>query len=176
MGTLEKRIVWGVVFGAVVYAGIALVADVRALGEVLFAFDPWMMVAALGLSVANYGCRFIKWHAYLRRIEVRLGLGESLNVFLAGMVMSVTPGKFGEVLKSLLLKERHGLAVSRTAPVVVTERLTDLLGLIVMAGVGLTVFDYGRQAFVVVTVVVFASLLVLHRPRLVEAFLDALEA
>ncbi|MFW5966919.1 MAG: lysylphosphatidylglycerol synthase transmembrane domain-containing protein, partial [Persicimonas sp.] len=38
------------------------------------------------------------------------------------------------------------------------------------------VFDYGRQAFVVVTVVVFASLLVLHRPRLVEAFLDALEA
>lgn len=172
MGKLEKRIVWGVILGAVVYAGIALFSDARQLLDLLAGFPLTVMAAALGLSVLNYGFRFIKWHAYLGRLGFHIPVGSSLNVFLAGMVMSVTPGKVGEVLKSLLLKERHGLPVAKTAPVVFAERVTDLLGLFVIAGVGITTFDYGRWAFGVSLAMVVALILVLNRPSLVSALLD----
>ena len=44
--------------------------------------------------------------------------------------MSVTPGKVGEVFKSLLLYEARGTSIARTAPIIVAERLTDLIALV----------------------------------------------
>ncbi|MFP4597805.1 MAG: YbhN family protein [Persicimonas sp.] len=171
MAKLEKRILWGLVVGVVVYAGIALWTDVRALSAHLASFDVGLLAAALGLSVLNYGFRFIKWHVYLRRLGYHIGLGASSNIFLSGMVMSVTPGKVGEVLKSLLLKERHGFPAARTAPVVLAERITDLLGLFVIAGLGIASFDYGRLAFVASLAGVLALIVVLNQPALVERLL-----
>ena len=50
--------------------------------------------------------------------------------------MTVTPGKVGEWLKSYLLREFTGTAISRTAPVIVAERLTDALALVLLASSG----------------------------------------
>jgi uncharacterized protein (TIRG00374 family) len=169
---LEKRIVWGVVLGALIYAGIALFSDARDLIELLVQFPVRVIALALGLSLVNYALRFVKWHAYLRKLGFRIPVTSSLNIFLAGMVMSVTPGKVGEVLKSLLLKERHGLPVATTAPVVFAERITDLLGLFVIAGVGIMTFDYGRLAFAISLAMVLALIVVLNRPALVAKLLD----
>jgi uncharacterized protein (TIRG00374 family) len=172
VGKLEKRILWGVVIGAIVYAGIALFADASELAHLMAGFPLSIFVLALGLTLVNYGLRFIKWHAFLRRLGFQVGVGESLNVFLAGLVMSVTPGKVGEVLKSLLLKNRHGFPVSRTAPIVFAERVTDLLGLFIMAGVGIATFDYARWAFAVSLAVVLGIIVVLNQRGLVHRILD----
>lgn len=166
---------WGVVLGVLVYACLALVGDARQLGAHLASFPLGVMAAALGLSLVNYGLRFIKWQVFLGRLGFGLGVWESFNIFVAGMVMSVTPGKVGEVLKSLLLKERHGFPVAHTAPVVFAERVTDLLGLFVIAAAGITVFDYGRVAFGVSLALVIGLIVVLNRPALVAGLLDGLE-
>jgi uncharacterized protein (TIRG00374 family) len=172
VGKLEKRIVWGVVLGALVYAGIALFTDASELLDLLAGFPLHVIAAAVGLSLVNYALRFVKWHAYLNKLGFRVDLGSSVNIFLAGMVMSVTPGKVGEVLKSLLLKERHGLPMAKTAPVVFAERITDLLGLFVIAGVGILTFDFGRVAFAVSVALVFGLIVVLNRPMLVARLLE----
>lgn len=173
---LQRRLLWGVLLGAVVYAAMALVADARALLAELGAFPAAVFAGALGLTLVNYGLRFVKWHAYLRKLGYgRVGVGESLNVFVAGLVMSVTPGKAGEVLKSVLLKERHGLPVARTAPIVFAERLTDLLGLFILAAVGIGIFDYGRIAFAISLVAVLALIVVLQLPPVIARLLDLWE-
>lgn len=174
MGKLEKRILWGVVIGAIVYAGIALWADASELVDLMANFPLTVFAAALGLTLVNYALRFVKWHAFLRTLGFDVDVGESLNVFLAGLVMSVTPGKVGEVLKSLLLKNRHGFPVSRTAPIVFAERITDLLGLFIMAGVGIATFDYARWVFAVSLVVVLGIIVVLNQRGLVHWILDVL--
>jgi len=43
--------------------------------------------------------------------------------------MSASPGKMGEVLKSFLLKEINGDPISKTAPIIFAERITDFLSL-----------------------------------------------
>ena len=60
---------------------------------------------------------------------------DSLLIFLTGFVLTITPGKVGEVFKSAVLARTHGVPVARTAPVVVAERLTDAIGVIVLIAV-----------------------------------------
>jgi uncharacterized protein (TIRG00374 family) len=61
---------------------------------------------------------------------------DSLYTYLSGFVLTVTPGKVGEVFKSVLLAETHGIAVARTAPIVIAERLTDVIGVVVLVALG----------------------------------------
>ncbi len=68
---------------------------------------------------------------------------ESATIFTSGLLMSVSPGKVGEVLKSWLIRELRGIEVSRTAPIVMAERLTDVVGLVILASLGASVLPYG---------------------------------
>ena len=45
----------------------------------------------------------------------------------------MTPGKLGEVAQSYLLRETDGVPMARSAPIVVAERVTDLVALLVFA-------------------------------------------
>jgi uncharacterized protein (TIRG00374 family) len=94
--------------------------------------------------------RFFKWQYYLKLIGVRdFPLLDSALTYLSGLGMAVTPGKVGEWLKSYLLRELDGTPMSRSAPVIIAERLTDSLGLVLLGTAGLLVFGDAWPAFVV---------------------------
>ncbi len=172
---LGRRIGAGIVFGVVLYAVFAAATDAAAVGRALGTLPATLFALALGLSLVNYAMRWAKWEFYLRTLGIRIGAGESVFVFLSGLTMSITPGKVGEVLKSVLLKERRGIAVERTAPIVVAERVTDLFGLIVIASFGIATFDYGRAVFVVVLAGLVGVMVGLQFPSWVSGGLDLVE-
>lgn len=132
----NRSLWWGVALGVAVFVGLALYADAASLADNLSRFAAGALVPALGLVTVGYFVRLIKWEIYLARIGVRLPAMESGLTFFAGMVMSISPGKVGEVLKSFIMKSRHGIAIARTAPIVVAERLTDLVAILLLAGWG----------------------------------------
>lgn len=140
---LVQKVLLGTLLGGAVFAGLALYADLPALTASLAAFPPAAFGYALALATLNYALRYVRWQYYLRRIGVAVPHGESVAIFLAGFVMSVTPGKLGEVFKSLLLYESRGTSIARTAPVVFAERLTDLIALTILAAAGSLSFDGG---------------------------------
>lgn len=82
---------------------------------------------------------------------------DSLSTFMSGLIMSVTPAKLGEVLKSVLVKEITGEPISKTAPIVLAERITDFLSLLLIAIFGAFVFDYGGN----ITIIVAAFFIIL---------------
>lgn len=127
-----RKLGLSIVLAVLVYGVFAALTDVRALGSALTSIDPRAVVIALALSTANYLVRFGRWSLYLRKLGVRVAWRPSLTVFVAGLLMSITPGKLGEAWKSLLLKESTGVPVIRTAGIVVAERVTDLLALLAL--------------------------------------------
>ncbi len=141
--SLWRKILVATVFGALVFAALSFYGDVQALRRNLSVYRWEMFLLALGLATGNYLLRFVRWQHYLKLIDCPVPTGESLLVFLSGFVMSVTPGKVGEVFKSLLLVESRGYSVVRTAPVVVAERLTDLLALVILTALGALSFPEG---------------------------------
>lgn len=183
MSRFVQRALIGVVLGVLLYVGAVLYVD---FGRVRAALDgyAWSMVAAaLGLSSVNYLLRFLKWELCLGWLGVRgsgpedapgLTLGRSLLIYLAGLSMSVTPGKIGEVLRSYLLRLTDGVPFSRTAPVVVADRLTDLVALVILSLVGVSQFTQYLPVVLATLVIVAAGVVVLGTPRLCHALLRGL--
>jgi uncharacterized membrane protein YbhN (UPF0104 family) len=160
---LYRHIAIGVVLGVIVYAGMAAWGDLQAIGGHAQSFPVEVFAGALALTLVNYGLRFAKWHWYLGHLDIEVPVVQSATVFIAGMVMAITPGKVGEVLKSFLLEASDDIAVEETAPIVVAERLTDLLGLAAMGGLGAITFAYGQWVFGGTLAVLFAGILVVQR-------------
>jgi uncharacterized protein (TIRG00374 family) len=140
---LTRKIVLAMLLAAIVFGALALYADVNKLKQTAATFAPSAFVLGLSLAAGNYGLRILRWHYYLGRVGVSVPAGESSIVFLAAFVMSVTPGKVGEVFKSLLLYESRAVPIERTAPIVVAERLTDLIALVMLITLGAFSFEHG---------------------------------
>ncbi len=168
MKNLLPRIILGVAAGVAVYVGFSIWADARRVGEALATFHWSAALAALGLAAANYAVRFGRWHYYLRVLGLTVPAGESLLVFLSGFSLTVSPGKLGEAVKALLLRERRQIPAARTAPIVIAERFTDLVGLLLLAGVGVFTFDVDRRFLIVGAVLIGAGLAVVSFQPLAE--------
>lgn len=119
-----------------VVAAVTVVGDVRQVRDRLGGFHWWALAAALGLALINYALRFVRWQLYLRDRRVYVPAGPSALVFVAGFSMAITPGKVGELLKCYLLRELRDEPVTRTAAVVINERVNDLLALVAVASLG----------------------------------------
>jgi uncharacterized protein (TIRG00374 family) len=169
---LLGRVLIGVAAGVAVYAGFSVWANARAVGAALADFSWSAFAAALALACANYLVRFGRWQYYLRVLRLEVPVGESLLVFLGGFALTVTPGKLGEAIKALLLRESRGIPAARTAPIVIAERLTDLTGLLVLAALGAFTFEIDRTFLWLATGFIVAGLTVISVQPLARLALD----
>jgi uncharacterized protein (TIRG00374 family) len=164
---LRNRLLVSMLFGILVFAGLLAYGDFQEVAESFGEFDWWLLPIILLVTCGNYLLRFVKWEYYLRQIGVEgLHRWESFLIYFSGLGMTVTPGKVGEWLKSYLLKETHGTPVTRSAPILLAERLTDSLALLIICGFGVVAF--GPGLWWVVAVIAAGSALAVtvarHRP------------
>ena len=123
------RIVFVLLLFVVCYFGYAVYTGVAPLKAGLARFDWWTFGAAFGLAFGNYVLRFFKWQFYLNRLGVPrsgpggVGVVDSFLTFLSGFVLTISPGKVGEVFKSLVLNETARRADAEDGPIVVAERV-----------------------------------------------------
>ena len=140
---LGRRLLPVFALGLLVLAGLLGLADPRHFLAQLRRFDFALLAPILALSLLNYSLRFVRWEIYLRALGTRLPLGRSCGVFLAGFLLSVTPGKAGELGKAWLVRELGGGPALRVAPAVLAERVTDVLGVAALLAVGALPFPGG---------------------------------
>jgi uncharacterized membrane protein YbhN (UPF0104 family) len=139
-----RRLVSALLLGVALYGIAVAYTGFRSIAESIDSFRWAAFFAAVGLASANYFLRFLRWQYYLRRLEVRgVAATDSLLVFLSGFILTMTPGKVGEVFKSAVLGQTHGVPIARTAPIVVAERLTDLIGVVTLILLGSIGFASG---------------------------------
>lgn len=170
-----KKIVGVVLLGVVLYFGFALYGGMATIGGELARFGWWSFGAACLLAFCNYCLRYLKWEFYLARLEIRgVPKIDSFLMFLAGFILTITPGKVGEVFKSVVLYDLEGVPVERTAPIVVAERLTDLIGIIVLIVAGSLGFKGGLKWAGIGAVMVVSLLVIVASRRLSLGIIDVI--
>ena len=167
-----RRWVWIAIIAVIGVAAIVMVGDVRTLGDRLSGFSWWAFFACLGLALLNYAIRFLRWQLYLRHQKVTVPLASSAVVFGAGLSLSITPAKLGELVKSYLLREMHGTPATATAPIVVAERVTDLIALLLLAVIGVAAYGMQTTLVIVAAALVGFGLVLLAWPRPTRALID----
>lgn len=165
--------VFVIILTILLYAVIMILSDLTAAIGFILAFPPLFFLGMLGLAMCNYLIRFIKWQYYLRTINIRIPPAISLGIFFSGFSMTVTPAKSGELIKPYLLRS-YGYPLSQTIPLVLVERLGDLLGMIVLIIIGAYTLGTGMLPIFLLLAILCLFIFILQVEPLAMVFLDAI--
>jgi uncharacterized protein (TIRG00374 family) len=162
-----RRILVVMLVGVCVYFVAALYSGLGKIQASLASYRVETFVFACALAFGNYCLRFLKWEFYLARLGITgVKKWDSFLTFFSGFVLTVTPGKVGEVFKSYILSETHGVPMTKTAPIVVAERATDVIGIVVLIVIGSLGFSGGLIWAGIGAALVLALLVVVANRRL----------
>jgi glycosyltransferase 2 family protein len=94
----------------------------------------WIALAPiLTAALFSYLMRILRFHYFLTRSGVPMSLRNTTIVQVIGFALSVTPGHLGEVFKLHLIRERAGTPLTRTAPLLLLDRVTEGGGFLILA-------------------------------------------
>ncbi len=172
---IKKNILISLAAAGLVYLAFTIYADYHEVAAAFRQFNWMLLPLLLLLSLANYIVRFIKWDYYLTILKIKIKKIDSFSIFMSGLIMSVTPGKMGELLKSYMLKEIAQVPISKSAPVVFVERITDFISLLMIALLGAYIYDYGREIVIGVSVFFLLIVVIISNRNLALWLLTKLE-
>lgn len=172
---IKRNILITIGFAGLLYLAFTIYADFDNVVKTFKIFNWLWLPVLLLLSFLNYLTRFLKWDYYINMLDVKLRKIDSFSIFMSGLIMSVTPGKFGEVLKSYLVKKINETPISKTAPIVFVERITDIISLILIALIGAYIFDYGRNIIIGVGIFFLLAVVFLSNKKITIPILTQLE-
>lgn len=165
---LKKNLIISIVFAVILFFFFSVAADWKSVLHSFIHFNLLLIPVLLLLSFGNYLIRFIKWDYYLRLLRIKVNRKLSFRIFISGLAMSASPAKTGEVLKSLLLKDTINEPVSKTAPIIFAERLTDFFSLTFLSFVGALYYHYALIWIYVIFILFIALIIILSNRFLAE--------
>ena len=164
-----------ILFAVVVYVIMGVYAN---FGNLLSAFEKfnWLFLPLMLILVTlAYFVRFIKWNFFLRNVDVHLPLKENLFVFFSGLSMTITPAKAGEIWKGWLIREINGENLSKTVPVVIVDRVTDVIGLIILSLTGILYYKSGIYVIVILFILFAAFIVAIKSETISNRLISILE-
>ncbi len=172
---IKKKILFSIAAAGILYLGFTFYANIDRLAVVFETFN-WFLIPLLSLlSLLNYFLRFLKWDYYLLLVKVKIKRIDSFFIFMSNLIMAVTPGKMGELLKSYLVKEISGTPVSKTFPIIFVERITDFVSLIFITLIGAYLYNFGREIILGVGIFFLLVCITLSNKKIALPFLQLLE-
>lgn len=126
---------------------------------------------ALALSLVNYLVRFVRWQKYLSILGHQVYWPESLRIYIAGFGLTILPGKAGEAIRSVFLKN-HNVSYPESLAVFFSDQLSNLISIMLLVSVGLWAYPQAQPVIIVMGGNILGILLFLQQTK----WLQALEA
>jgi len=131
-----------IAFSILIYLILMIYAGLEQILEALHNFSWPYLFLILSAITAGTLIRFGRWHYYCHVIKIKVNLKDSLIIFLASFGLGIIPAKLGDFSKSYFLKKKNEVPISLSAPIVIVERLTDLLAMVILVFIGSLAFHY----------------------------------
>lgn len=149
-----------------IFSILVALSDGQAVFEAIGRINPARLSLAVILVSGAFVIRFAKWESLSQTAGVSLTRRTSAIVFFSGFMLTVTPGKAGEIWKAGFAAQVGEAAVARVTGVVAAERFTDLAALAAFVALGPLVIGSG-VLMAAVALGVTASLVVVVRSHTV---------
>lgn len=119
---------------------------------------------ALSLSLVNYALRFCRWQLFLKNLGHSIPWKPSLQIYMAGFALTTTPGKTGEAIRGVFLKD-HGVPFRKCLGAFFAERFCDLVSVSILASGGLWIYPQARPILLLVILGFALIFLVLQKDK-----------
>lgn len=171
---MEKNKFWLIIlFAVIVYLVMGIYTSFGNLLSALEKFNWIFLPIMIILVTLAYLVRFVKWNFFLRNVGVYLPVKENLFVFISGLSMTITPAKAGEIWKGWLIRGINGESLSKTVPVVIVDRVTDFVGLVILSFSGILFYKSGIYVLLIL-VLLFAVFIFMIKSKTISTRLISL--
>lgn len=173
---MEKNKVWIIIiFSVALYLIMGIYADFGRLIISLEGFN-WLFIPLMLIVVTiSYFIRFLKWNFFLRHVGVHLKIKDNLFVFFSGLAMIITPAKAGEIWKGWLIKEINGESLNKTIPVVIVDRMTDVIGLVILSITGVIYYESSAYLIIIIMAIFISFVAIIRSERASERLIKLME-
>lgn len=165
----KRAIVFSLLLAAALYLLVAFNVGYTRILTAIARVDIRIWLVLLAGSLTNYLVRFVRWQFFLQRFGHRLPHFLHFSYYLAGFALTTTPGKAGEVIRSVLLRP-HAVPYTQSIACFFTERLLDVAALTILATFTVLAFD-GYRGFILSAVLLILLALALLRCARCHAWL-----
>ena len=162
---VKKNIFIAIAVSALIYLALSLYANLNDILKAVEQFNWLYLVVIFSLSYLTFITRFFKWDYYLNLLNIKIKKSDSFLIYMSSLIMSVTPGKIGDLIKSYMLKESNNIPISQTAPIVLAERITEFLSLLLIAVAGIYFYEKGIVLVVILTILLIGIALLLSNKK-----------
>lgn len=138
-----RAVYWSVALAAAGYLALSLWAGWRDVVAAVMQVGALVLAGLLLLSLTNYMLRFLRWSRYLALLDATIPWRINLDVYFSGFALTTSPGKLGEMLRSVLLKPQ-GVPAAASLAAFFAERASDLLSIVVLAAIGVWAYPPAR--------------------------------
>ena len=120
--------------------------DVTRLAAVLRQARPSLLLAAVLLNLPQIAVKALRWRGLLKAHDIQYGARNSLLSYFGSIFIGLlTPGRLGEFVKALHVKEDCGVSTARALSSVLVDRLFDLYALLLFGGAALLSTAHSRS-------------------------------
>ena len=162
---LDNRLILVLVAVVGIYAIFLFVSDYNIISEKISNFKINYLPLILFFVSASWIPLIIKWHFLLKNSEVDVPLTKSIAVFFSGVAFEITPGQIGALIKSQILKTSYNIPRTKTVPIVIVEKVYDLIGAILASVIGIIIL--GMEIYLIaiaISVLAFIFFFMYHKP------------
>ena len=162
---LDNRLILVLVAVVGIYAIFLFISDFSIISEKISNFKINYLPLILFLVSASWTPLFIKWHFLLKNCEIHVPLKKSILVFLSGPAFEITPGQIGALVKSQILKTSSNIPRTKTVPIIVVEKVYDLIGAVLASIIGIAILGMEPYLIIIaILVLVTIFFFVYYRP------------
>ncbi len=98
------------------------------------------VLSAIALTIVSISLKSFRWQTLLKGIKIKISFPLAFSSFISGTAISLlTPGRVGEPVRGLILKKKSGANFSETLPLIIVERIMDLVVALAFAIAGIFV-------------------------------------
>ncbi|MBN1233043.1 MAG: flippase-like domain-containing protein [Candidatus Coatesbacteria bacterium] len=130
-----RSAIYTILFALIIYLSITIYIGADKMWLAIRSFPVITHLIPLILIVfIGWFLRAIRWNIFLHTAqENKVPALKSYWIFFASFSLTITPGKAGEIVKAAFLKDKYSIPVTKTAGILMIERIMDLLSIIVLA-------------------------------------------
>ena len=141
----QQKVPWLRLIGLVLLGVLLWQLDVAALARILQDADRYLLMMAVVLNLPMVLLKSLRWQALMLPQGIRYSVSKAYMVYFGSIFVGfLTPGRLGEFVKAVHVKQDCDVPMGRAFSSVLADRLFDLYMLLLVGGVALLTLTVGN--------------------------------
>ena len=152
----------------ILYVAFAFYIDIGKFSKVVLNIQYWFLPLILIPETVHILLLGLRFHRFLQALGINIPIRKSMLIYITGLSLTVTPGNAGQVIKSQVIKNQLGFPVSKTSPIILAEKWSELTAiLIILIAFGIVNSFLESNVIIVIGTVIALALFGIMRNALI---------